>query len=178
MMCACVCVCVCLHVCLGVLCSCVCLCLCACVSLSMCVACLCVFCLHVFACLCLHVRVFPSSCCHCWKHYLRGHISFVVYRVKYHLYADDIELYVSLDPENKADVSSSLENLENCIAHIQIQMTSNFSKLNENKTSVRYMASPYYSKYLKTPDLQTGESSISPTDLEQNIGVTLDKLPS
>ena len=36
--------------------------------------------------------------------------------IKYHLYADDTQLYVSLDSGNEADVSSSLGNLENCIA--------------------------------------------------------------
>ena len=38
----------------------------------------------------------------------------------------DTQLYVSLDPGNKADVSTSLEGLENCIADIRLQMTSNF----------------------------------------------------
>ena len=37
------------------------------------------------------------------------------------------------------------------------------------------MASPYYSRYLETPDLQIGESSISPTDLVRNLGVMFDK---
>ena len=45
--------------------------------------------------------------------------------VKYHLYADDTQLDVSLDPGNKADVSYSLENLERCIADNQLWMTSN-----------------------------------------------------
>ena len=36
---------------------------------------------------------------------------------------------------------------------------------NEEKTDNVYMASPYYSRYLETPGLQIGESSISPTDL-------------
>ena len=42
------------------------------------------------------------------------------YRVKYHLYADDTQLYVSLDLENQADVSSSLENIEYCTADIRL----------------------------------------------------------
>ena len=37
------------------------------------------------------------------------------------------------------------------------------------------MASPYYSRSLKTPELQTGKSSISPTELVQNLGVMFDK---
>ena len=34
------------------------------------------------------------------------------YGIKCHLYADDTQLYVSLDLGNKADVSSSLENFD------------------------------------------------------------------
>ena len=37
------------------------------------------------------------------------------------------------------------------------------------------MASPSYSMLLKTSDLQTGESSISPTDLVRNLGDMFDK---
>ena len=44
--------------------------------------------------------------------------------IKYHLYADDTQLYVSLDPGNKT---------EHYIAEIQLWMTSNLLKLNEDK---------------------------------------------
>ena len=40
------------------------------------------------------------------------------YGIKYHLYTDDTQLYVPLDPGNKADVSSSLKNLEYYITDI------------------------------------------------------------
>ena len=89
------------------------------------------------------------------------------YEVKYHLCADDTQLYVSLNPGNKADVSSSVKNLDNCIADIQLWLTSNFLKLNEDKTNIIYMASPYYSKSLNTPDLQIGESWIYPTEVRK-----------
>ena len=42
-------------------------------------------------------------------------------------------LYVSLDPRNKADVSSSLDNLEHRISDIQLWMTKNIVKLNKKK---------------------------------------------
>ena len=45
--------------------------------------------------------------------------------VKCHLYGDDTQLYVSLDPGNKANVSSSLKNLEHGIVDFQLWMTDN-----------------------------------------------------
>jgi len=40
--------------------------------------------------------------------------------VKYHLYADDIELYTYLDPDSELNFSSPLKNVEHCIADIRL----------------------------------------------------------
>ena len=49
--------------------------------------------------------------------------------IKYHLYANDKQLYISLDPDNVLNFSSSLKNLEHCIADIRLWMTQNLLKL-------------------------------------------------
>jgi len=63
------------------------------------------------------------------------------YGVKYHLYAYDTRLYISLDPHNELNFPSSLKNVEHCIADIQLWMT--LLKHNDNKTNIIYLASPH-----------------------------------
>ena len=55
------------------------------------------------------------------------------YGVKYNLYSDDTQLYISVDPENELNVSSSLKNLEHCIDDNRFRMTRNLLKLNADK---------------------------------------------
>ena len=97
------------------------------------------------------------------------------YGVKYHLYAYNTQLYISLDPDNELNFSYSLKNLEHCVADIRLCMTQNLLKLNDNKTNIIYLASPHCAKSLKTPALQMGASSINLKGSVKNLGVIFDK---
>ena len=67
---------------------------------------------------------------------------------------------------------SSLENLEHCIADIRQWMNQNLLKLNDNKTEIIYMASPYCIKSLIRPELHVGETRItSSSDSVTNLAI-------
>jgi len=93
------------------------------------------------------------------------------YGVKYQLYPDDTQLYISLDPDNKQNFSSFLNNLEHCIVDIRLLMTQNLLRLNDNKTNIIYLASPHCVKSIKTQELQLSASSITPDGSVKNLGV-------
>ena len=61
------------------------------------------------------------------------------YVVNYHLYADDTQLYISLDSDYELNFSSSLNNLEYCIGDIRLWMTQNRINLNDNKINIIYL---------------------------------------
>ena len=58
--------------------------------------------------------------------------------VKFHMYADDLQLYTSFDPKNPSEVSRSLSLMSNCITDVRSWMCSNMLCLNENKTEFFY----------------------------------------
>jgi len=88
---------------------------------------------------------------------------------------DDTQLYISLDPDNELNFSSSLKNLEHYIADIRLRMIQNILKLNNTKTNIIYLASPHCVNSLKTPALQMGGSSITPNGSVTNLGVIFDQ---
>jgi hypothetical protein len=63
-----------------------------------------------------------------------------------------------------------LKNLEHCIADIQLWMTQNLLKLNDNKANILYLASPHCVKSLKTPALQMGASLNTRNGSVTNLG--------
>jgi len=54
-------------------------------------------------------------------------------------------------------------------------MTQNLLKLNDNKTNILYLASPHCVKYLVTPALQMGASSITPNGSVKNLWIIFDQ---
>ena len=44
--------------------------------------------------------------------------------VKFHMYADDIQLYVGLDPKSAANISETVASVENCLSDIKFWMSS------------------------------------------------------
>ena len=66
-----------------------------------------------------------------------------------------------MNPDNELNFSSSLKNLESCIAGIRLWMTQNLLKRNDNKTNITYLTSLHCVKSVKTPALQMDASSIT-----------------
>ena len=57
---------------------------------------------------------------------------------------------------------------------IKIWMSKKMLKLNDDKTEVLYISSPYFQKSLPNPTLKIDQFSITPTTAARNIGVILD----
>lgn len=62
--------------------------------------------------------------------------------LSFHIYADDSQIYVSLDPQRPNDRIATIEKLENCILDISNGMTGNKLKLNTDKTEFLLIGSP------------------------------------
>jgi len=52
--------------------------------------------------------------------------------IKYHLHANDTQMHISQDPDNKLYISSSLKSLEHCVDDIRQGMPQNLLKVNDN----------------------------------------------
>jgi len=54
-------------------------------------------------------------------------------------------------------------------------MTQNLLRLNDNKTNITYLTSPNCVKYINTPVLQMGASSITTNESVKHLGVIFDQ---
>lgn len=76
-----------------------------------------------------------------------------------YLYADDIQLYISVEPRDTA----SLENLSNCMSNIVQWMTANFLKLNKDKTEILIVG--------KKPERERIEAELCSLGLQSKKGI-------
>ena len=96
-----------------------------------------------------------------------GHIISQVGDISYHLYADDIQLYVSFEPEDTDKVLKLLR----CFNLIKDWLANNFLQLNENKTEVIIVApDPIVSKISRL----LGSLSSAVQSKLKNLGVIFD----
>ena len=60
--------------------------------------------------------------------------------ISYHVYADEIQLYLHFDPESPAGLFSAIVKLENCLAELCEWMLRNMLRINPDKTDFIFFA--------------------------------------
>ena len=92
------------------------------------------------------------------------------HNLNYHMYADDTQLYLSIEPANIHDLIFSLEN---CIKDVKNWMTANKLKLNDEKTEV-ILCNP--KKYdVDVSEIKVGNDIVKFTESAKNLGVYFDE---
>ena len=96
------------------------------------------------------------------------------HNIPFHLYADDIQLFVTFKPTVDGDIQSAIHKIETCAAEIDSWMSFNKLKLNNNKTELIHLSSRFSHHPIMFNVNFNGEH-ISPTSSARNIGVIFDK---
>ena len=82
------------------------------------------------------------------------------YSLDYHIYADDIQLYVTFCPTDPNSTNAALSWLSSCITEIQNWMTKNYLKLNQEKTEFFIAASSHHMQNVTPVLLKVGNESV------------------
>ena len=114
-----------------------------------------------------------------------GPVEFTIYTIplgdiikahglKYALYADDTQVYISFDARNEDDLDICIKKTQDCLVDIKIWMTRNMLKLNDEKTEILFIASPYFKKKIPCRIIFVATTEVTPAHTARNIGVTFD----
>ena len=95
------------------------------------------------------------------------------HNLEYHCYADDTQIFLSIDPE-QADVHAALQRIETCIDDVRTWMNQNFLKLNDSKTEFMVLGSKAQIEKVDIEHIRVGESYIVPATSVCNLGVIID----
>lgn len=91
----------------------------------------------------------------------------------HHAYADDTDLYLVIRPNVPwADTKPSLEA---CLADIQVWMTSNMLKLNQEKTELIIFTPKNHPQAVSLRTIHVGDCTVCESDCIKSLGVLLDK---
>ena len=94
--------------------------------------------------------------------------------VEYHLYADDTQLYLAFNPDEKQSEEEALSKLELCVKDIREWMYQNKLKLNDDKTEFLILGKKAHRSKINTESVLIGETSVHPNQQARNLGVIFD----
>jgi hypothetical protein len=94
------------------------------------------------------------------------------YGVKYHIYADDTQLYIFFETDGS---TAALKRMEECIAEIRTWLRQHMLKLNDEKTEVLLLGSKNMVSKFPELKIHIGKETLQPTNSARNIGVIFDK---
>ena len=91
--------------------------------------------------------------------------------INFHCYADDTQLYLSIKPEEK----NQLTKLQDCLKDIKTWMTDNFLLLNSDKTEVIVVGPKHLRNVLSNHLLSLDGISVASSSTVKNLGVIFDE---
>ncbi len=91
------------------------------------------------------------------------------YRISFHCYADETQLYISTRP----DETSKLSKLKECVKNVKDWMTNNFLLLNSDKTEILLIGPKNSTQNLLDYNLQLDGCHVTSSTVK-NLGVILD----
>ena len=97
--------------------------------------------------------------------------------MKFHLYADDIQLYLSFNGHDPHSEQEALNQLESCISDIKLWMMQNKLKLKDSKTEfLQFLSSPVTTNSTRgsMTSISIGDDNIFPRGSAKNLGVIMD----
>ena len=91
--------------------------------------------------------------------------------IRYHIYADDTQLYVAFNPRDPFAMENALHKLSSCISEMRQWMAANYLKLNDSKTEFFITGSSYNLRHLPPAEITIGSAKIKPSESIRNLGV-------
>ena len=96
------------------------------------------------------------------------------HNLSFHMYADDVQLYLTFQPDS-VSASSALESIQLCLQAIRSWMTTNKLKLNENKTELITLGRKCHLTHSSISHMCVGDSSVECSTVVRNLGIFLDQ---
>jgi hypothetical protein len=92
----------------------------------------------------------------------------------FHIYADDVQVYVFFNPKIPGDAACAIFKLQSCVEELSQWMLTNMLKLNDSKTEFFIATSPHTMSRLSDIKIHIGNADIVLSNTIKNLGVTFD----